>query len=355
MSRLPPPSKGMVPAPGPPAVLRALWARVAFERPADLAAALARLDGLVAAPTLRKALVQVRYRPDQLTAEAAAHHAAFAARHGARVSTYLPFCLPGSPQHATLGAFATPDDCHGCVFYRGMACQGLGDDPSPWAALGADLLPLADVRRPVREHVRADFAGNRPLVYWLPERRHVAAIGAAVRAAGGRVWDLGGGNGFLAGLLAADEDLDVTVVDVAADYPMPAGVRRQVRDIRAPAGEPPPDALLLSWPPTGDGFRDVVERLDPAVVVYAVDAEGFCGRRPGFAGVIATAGGLEWFHYPENDFRPLHGRPVVGEWRVRTYRDLRDGSRRRSGRLQIRARRPLPAVSVSPGDRYPWE
>ncbi len=349
-AHLPPPSKGLVQAAGPPPVLRALWARVAFDE--DLAPALARLEPWLAAPTLRRALVQVVYRPEQLRSQAAAVHADFARRHAARVSTYLPFCLPGSSQFSAMGAFATPHDCHGCVFYQGMACQGLGADPAPWSGLGSDRLPLEDVARPVHAYARADFAGNRPLQYWLPERRHIAAIGAAVRAAGGRLWDLGGGNGLLAGLLAADEGLDVTVVDVCDAYPTPAGVRRQVRDVRATI-EGAPRALLMSWPPTGDGFRDVVDEIEPDVVVYAFDAEGFCGRRPGYAGVFATPDGLEWFAYPENDFRPLRGRPVVGQWRVRTYRDLRVGDGKRSGILQIRAR--VDAGRPAPAARYPWE
>jgi hypothetical protein len=349
-AQLPPPSKGLVPTAGPPPVLRALWARVAFD--GDLTPALSQLEPWLGAPTLRRALVQVVYRPEQLTAANAEVHAAFARRHADKASTYLPFCLPGSPQFATMGAFATPHDCHGCVFYQGMACQGLGGDPAPWSALGSERLPLEDVARPVHAYGRDDFAGKRPLQYWLPERRHVAAIGAAVRAVGGGLWDLGGGNGFLAGLLAADEGLDVTVVDVCDAYPTPAGVRRAVRDVRATVAGAP-RALLLSWPPTGDGFRDVVEAIDPDVVVYALDAEGFCGRRPGYAGVFATPDGLEWFAYPENDFRPLRGRPVVGQWRVRTYRDLRAGDGKRSGILQIRARVPLaPAAAAT---RYPWE
>jgi hypothetical protein len=351
MTGLPPPNPGLVRASGPPRVLYALWARVSFKTPDDLARALARLDPHVSGPRLRRALVQVRYRPDQLTAEVAAHHAAFAARHPETVSTYLPFCLPGSPQYATMGAFATPADCHGCLFYRGMACQGLGGDPGPWSALtGAEALPLESVTRDVHDYARADFAGKRPLAYWLPTRRIVAQIGRAVRDAGGRLLDLGGGNGFLAGLLAADEGLDVTVVDLAADYPTPPGVRRVVGDVREVADAP--NALLISYPPTGDGFRDLVDRLDPEVVVYAFDAEGFCGRRPGFAGVIATGDGLEWFDYPVNDFARRQGRTVRCQWRVRTYQDLRRGSGRR-GVVQIRARSAVRDVPVT--GRYAWE
>lgn len=346
-----PPHPGLVPVAGPPRVLRALWARARFDTPDQLGAALARLDPYVQRPTVRRALLQVVYRPETLSAAAAAHHAAFAARHP-RVSTYLPFCLPGSPNHATLGAFATPHACHRCLFYEGRACQGLGDDPRPWIGLtGGPALHALD--RPLHAFRRADFGGKDPVTYWLPTRHHVATIGAAVRAVGGRLWDLGGGNGFVAGLLAADEGLDVTLVDRGPAYPAPAGVRRVQADVRDPIDAPPPDALLVSWPPTGDGFRDVIERLAPKVLVFAFDAEGFCGRRPGYVGVIASSAGLAWSAFPEADFRALPGLPVRRRWRVACYNDLRQGSSARTGVLQIRARSPLPPVG--PVDRYPWE
>jgi len=332
-------------------VLRALWARVEFETIDGLEAALARLDPLLTAATLRKALVGVRYSPRTLRPEAAVRHAAFAARHGERLSTWLPFCLPGSPNFARFGALATPPRCHDCIFYEARACQGLGDEPVPWAGLPAEPA-LRSIDGDVHDFERADFGARIPVAYWMPRRRHVSAVGAAVRAAGGRLWDIGGANGFLAGLLAADEGVDVTVIDRLDAYPTPPGVTRWAGSVRDFLDRPTPDALLISWPPTGDGFRDVVERLEPDVVIYAVDAEGFCGRRPGYAGVVARADGLRWFDFGVNDFAALPGRPRRAAWRVRCHRDLRAGGPP-GGRLRIRSRRPLATpMEATP---YAWE
>lgn len=345
-----PPRPGLVPAAGPPRRLRALWATVEFGTPAELAAALGRLDPALAAPDLRHALIQVHYTPATLSTEAARHHLDFARRHP-RASTWLPFCLPGSPEYGRLGPLATPEDCHGCLFYEALACQGLGGDPVPWSARRGAEPALRPVDRAVERFRRADFGAAEPVAYWMPERRQVATIAAAVRIAGGTLWDLGGGNGFIAALLAR-EGLAVTVIDRVPHYSTPPGVSRIVGDVRDPWPDPP-DALLISWPPTGDGFRDVVRRLRPKVVVYAYDADGYCGRRAGHAGVVARAEGLSWFRYPVDDFAPLPGLRRRAAWSVACHHDLRRDARTRSGRLEIRAGFDLPPVpAVEP---YPWE
>ena len=179
-----------------------------------------------------------------------------------------------------------------------------------------------------------------------------------MRAAGGTLWDLGAGNGFLAALLARDEGLSVTAIDQLDTYPAPAGVARRVGDVRAVVSATDaarPAAVCISWPPGGDGFRDVVQRLRPAVLVLAYDAEGFCGRRRGHAEVEVDAGGARWFTHAADDFAGLRGLPRRACWSVTTHQDVVRGRSGGSGVLEIRSRAPLSLVVDHPLDPYPWE
>lgn len=356
----PPPGPGA--AAGPPRGLVSFWARVRADSVPALEAALDRLAPAAAAPTLRRGLVQVDWTHLLRDPEAAERVRAFAARRPDVLSTWVPQCHPGAPQYDTLGRFATPPDCAACVFYRGRACQGLGAERVPFAGLeAADAPPALQAlppERDLRALTAADFTGTRPVCYWRPERVHVAAIGAAVRAAGGTLWDLGAGNGFLGALLARDEGLAVTAVDRLDTYPPPAGVVRRVGDVRAVVSEPqtaPPAALLVSWPPGGDAFRDVVRRLRPVVLVLAYDAEGFCGRRRGHAEVEVDAEGAHWYTHAADDFAAHRGLPRRAHFSVLTHQDAVRGRATPTGILEIRARRADPLVVGPALDPYPWE
>lgn len=341
---------------GAPRGLRSLWAYVDAPDSTGLAVALAHLDtALAAAPHLLRALVQIDWRPLLTCPDAVAQVAVFAARNAPRVSTWVPLCHPGSPSFAALGAFATPPDCPGCVFYQGRACQGLGGEGAPFAALGGPpaLRPVPDDLGAV---TAADFASDTPLCYWRPSRAHLAQIGAAVRAEGGTLWDLGAGNGFLSALLAAGEGLRVRMVDRLSVYPVPAGVERVVADVRDPVlfeGERPA-AVLISWPPGGDAFRDVVRRLRPRVLVLAYDEQGFCGARPAHAVARVSPAGLTWFTRGRDDFAPLPGLTRRSCVPVYCHADLRRVGAPPTGRLELRTATPPrdPVLASSP---YPWE
>ncbi|MCB9545977.1 MAG: hypothetical protein H6706_08960 [Myxococcales bacterium] len=322
-----PPAPGLVATAGPPRRLRAL--RMFARATPDLAAALAHLAPVVQRPGLRRALLQVRYTPDALTADRAAAHQAFLRRFP-HVSGWLPFCLPGTPQHATLGPLATPHDCRGCLFYEGRACQGLGDEAAAFGDPAAGLA-LQPVDRPLAAYGPADFAAPVPIAYWRPTDGQIATLAAAVRAAGGRLWDVGGGNGYLGARLAA-AGVAVRVID-PAPYVGPPGVERVRDDVRRVA-DAAPDALLLSWPPTGDGFADVIARLRPKVLITAGDVDGFCGCHPEHAAVVATPEGLAWFGWPRPDRYP--GYRVARRWRVRSHQDLRHPGTPWQGRLVLR-------------------
>lgn len=361
-----PPQPGLRRLSGRPRGLRSLWAVVEAGSAAELEAALSALALAVDAPAGAVsgpvALVQIDWR-GLMSAPAAAEIARrFAAERPGRVSTYIPMCHPGAPTPEALRAFATPPDCALCVFYRGRACQGLGAEAAPF--LGLEGPPaLRPVEGPVEGFGAADFAGETPVCYWRPRRADVRAMAAWARAAGGRIWDLGAGNGFISGLLAQEPGLEVTAVDRLDVYPAPAGVGRRVGDVRAVSaearrrGEPLPDAVLISWPPGGDAFRDVVRALRPRVAIYAYDAAGFCGARPCHAVVRATAAGLTWFGRGRDDLAPLPGLRRVLRRAVSCHHDLRAGGAGASGVLEIRAADELaPADEVAASERsYPWD
>lgn len=349
-------------AAGPPRGMTSFWARLRADSLPALEAALAHLAPAAGVPTLRRGLVQVDFTALLAVPEAADRVRAFAARRPGVLSSWVPQCHPGAPQYDTLGRFATPPDCAACVFYRGRACQGLGAERVPFGLLESTSAPPAlqalPPERDLAALTAADFTGTRPVCYWRPERAHVAAIGAAVRAAGGTLWDLGAGNGFLAALLARDEGLSVTTIDQLDTYPAPAGVAQRVGDVRAVTSDPAasaPAALCISWPPGGDAFRDVVRRLRPAVLVLAYDAEGFCGRRRGHAEVEVDARGARWFTHGADDFAGLRGLPRRARWSVTTHQDAVRARSGGSGVLEIRSREPLSLVVDPAFDPYPWD
>ncbi len=298
------------------------------------------------------ALVSVRWSAGLRTEAAVRAHLDFAARVGPKVSTWVPLCLPGAPDAARLAAFANPDDCAACVFYQGRACQGFGEDTEPFARLAGAVPALGPADGVLRGERAAVFDGTAPTAYWQPTRSAIAALGAAARAAGGTLWDLGGGNGFLAGLLARDEGLVVTVFDRVGDWPLLPGVARIVGDLRETSrGRAAPGAVLISWPPTGDAFRDVLRALAPRVVAYAYDADGFCGRRRGHAGLEVVDGRARWFRAAADDFGPLRGRPRRFLCAVRASRDAPGAPP--GGRFEVRSDAPFTVPEgLAP---YPWE
>jgi hypothetical protein len=335
----------MVPRAAPPPTINALWARVEAPNAADLATALAHLEPVM--PRARLPFVTVRYAAEALVPESTQAHAAFAARHP-HASTALPFCLPGSANYARLGALATPPDCAGCLFYEGQACAGLGHEALPWAALAPETAALRGFE--ISAITAADFAGTQPVACWRPTHALIATLAAAVRAVGGRLLDVGGGNGFFSALLAA-EGVKATVLDVA-DGPTPAGVSRVVGD--ANEAMHVTDAVLISWPPTGQGFRALADTLNPAVVIQAYDADHLCGRQPDHAGVVATAAGLRWFGWPRtDDLGPWPGLPHHRRWTVLSYRALCAGSALHDGVVEVWSAVPL--VDHAPAGVYAWE
>ncbi|MCB9522825.1 MAG: hypothetical protein H6702_05510 [Myxococcales bacterium] len=330
-----PPWPGMVPGP-PWGPVRHLWAAVEAPDAAGLRQALAHLRPALAHHT------EVRVRYPALDPALAAVHSAWVAETGADGAA--PWCLSPLPgQRAAAQAVATPPDCAGCLLYQPGRCPGLGQAPRPWA----EVLPQAPPLRPVpplADLTDADFAGDHPVGNWRPAPADIDRLAQAAGRAGGRVVDLGGGNGLFAALLAA-RGLAVTVVDPNGNGPTAPGVRRIVAPAAEAVAHLQADAVLISWPPTGVDLRGPAEALDPAVLLLAHDGEGLCGRTPGQAGVVARPDGLTWFRWPAaDDFAPAPHRPLQATWRVPSYRSLVAGHAARDGVVAVHAPFPVPVV-----------
>ena len=292
------------------APITALRARVSFRTEEGLARALDLLSPHMRAPALRQGLLQVVYRPAQLTEGAARLHAAFRHAHP-RCSTYLPLCLPG-PHSDGAREWSTPEDCAGCIYRRGGRCDGLGGDEaggdaaSGGGAAGALALltlderpcpPLAAPAPPPPEEL---LSGARPRAYWAPSAALTAEVWALLRAEGCEaLWDVGAGSGLIGRLLCPPEVTLVSVEPLAGYAPRaPLGARHiwstatAAEALAACAAGllPRPAALLISWPPPGESFRALLEALRPRVVVRAYDAAGFCGVRGGYRWVEVSEG-----------------------------------------------------------------
>jgi len=336
----------------PPAGLRSVYVRVRATSADDLERSLAHLEPVVHRAGLRRALIQVEWLPLLGDAAAPAVLRAFLGRRPDVLTGWVPICHPQGSGHETLGRFATPPDCGACVLYQGRQCQGLGEEAVPFAGTSAGPAMRPVVGDP-RTLAREAFFGPRPVCHWRPTHAQIVTIATAARAAGGTLWDLGAGNGFVSALLAAEGGLDVTAVDQLDVYPAPPGVRRFVGDVRAVPG-PPPAAVLISWPPGGDGFRDILRRLRPDVLALAYDVDALCGRRRAHAEAWALPGGVRWFASTEDDVAPWPGLPRRQRWRVACLHDRDGPPAAMSGVLELRTRRPLQTQTETP-IRYPWE
>jgi SAM-dependent methyltransferase len=185
----------------------------------------------------------------------------------------------------------------------------------------------------------------REALMWLPRARDVARVGAACRAAGGLVADVGAGTGLLARLL------EQAGAKVAAYDPSPAATQyHPVERLDADQLTDSYDAAIVSWMEAGKDYRAPVADIAP-VIVNCFDVEGGCG-------VMG-----------ETDFAQ-HGFQLVETWRTPSFEDalhaLEHRGLRRAGypgnRIDVLTRKPHllePLRAAIDGARagkpLPWE
>jgi hypothetical protein len=167
------------------------------------------------------------------------------------------------------------------------------------------------------------------------------------------VWDIGGGNGFLSEYLSRwikknhGEEIAFQVLDPVDIYSTSPDIKRvtmtvenyleslTLRSIQV-------DALIISWPPAGNGFDEVIELLNPKVVIFAYDGEGFCGRQKGYFYAEWIDGQPYFFEHERIDFLVKSQRPHLQFFEVKTYREQQAQQRenfRKKGVLAIHAQK----------------
>ncbi len=350
--------------------LRALRVSVDFDHPQELERALESLKQIIQRNALQLCLLQVKYKPTTLTAEARALHEAFA-RDYSEVSTYLPLCLPPSPLGDQV-QWSSPEACEQCIFFEARRCGGLTGEE--WSSApqargelaGGALSPTWPSEWPLA-FSRDDIMGDPPVCYWWPSPPLMKRMGGLLGAYNiSQLWDIGGGNGFLSWLFkrsCATLNESLNVDPVAEIYPQPEGVlslpvTAEEGLARIRSGQlTSPDAVLVSWPTMGESYREILRELNPRVIIRATDEEGVCGVRRGHRALVIKGGSASVFALAESmesiqgedplrlttydDLEPPLGYQLILSESVWGYRDVKRGLTSPSGRVVVFAQRPL--------------
>ena len=276
--------------------LNVLRVSISFDDILELQLALEQLDQLLQARSLKVCLLQIKYRVQTLTKEARVLHENFARRHPT-VSTYLPLCLPPSPL-GDLSKWTTPHDCAHCMFHEGKKCGGLTGEEGKRTSKGyEDLLAGGALASswtwPLIKH---EFIHSPPVCYWWPELSLRSDLLQTLNPFKPEViWDIGGGNGFLAWLfkqLLPSLKKAYCIDPIAHIYPQPQGVLSislKAEDLLIDPKQnqaKKPDLVVISWPTTGLSYQSLLSNLQPKIIVRASDQDGVCGVRKGQKALI---------------------------------------------------------------------
>ena len=393
------PEESLQSLPTPPEASWTLHAQLSFETLPELRSGIRRLEALLcgerALRQLRALRLQLGYAPhrhdEALSRAAVGLHRALLERlscgtsasgESLSVESYFPLCLPEAPE--ALRAFSAPPHCASCALRD--RCGGLLLSPADRPAaptmgaalsetaatpLGAARAPTplgsAELERPTAE----TMAGPPPLSYWFPRASEFNAISAALRANGVQeVWDIGGGNGFLARWLQRWSGVPVRVIEPNRDYLGPEDVERSSLSFAAALkGTAPaayPAALLISWPPVGESFQEQIERVGPRVLLRVADESGLCGRQHRFVALTIRGDTHRWWGWASDDFQRAKERPYHSErptWSLQRWRGQlhvdgaseHSASSPRGGRLLIASELPWASVEERGERLLPWE
>ena len=311
---------------------------------------------LKAQPQLRRALLQVAYRPELLSAEAGALHEAFMRAHPS-CSSYLPLCLPGAHSEG-LRAWASPESCGACLYREAGSCAGLGphsEAPQGLRAAGALRDPYHEASAELSAALdTAPWFTDPPLAYWRPNAELCDWLAAQLSLQRCQTfWDIGAGNGALGDQLCP-ESLSLVSVEPLSIYRLPpratvmrAGASEALA--AATAGElPKPDCMLISWPPPTRSFRALVDELEPRLVIRAFDRDGFCGARSDHRALILCEGSPSaWWRASDcergyDERRPQPGYELLLSAEVESLYDARQGlaHSERQGLIHVYQRAP---------------
>ena len=375
-----------------PEEIKALRIRLHATTPVLFHQMLERLTPFLKSPSLQQALIQIQYYPHQVTPEYAQIHQKFKEQwthithtqiNQPQISTYLPLCFE-SIHGPSISQWATPKNCTQCIYRQANVCQGLGQTPlhipsSPDPLQNHPLSSfsyLEEIQSPLQKSwsthpTLKDFQKDPPLAYWIPQAEHLSAIQGAFQANHVKtIWDLGGGNGFLAWCLAQwgfssfnPIEHQIVIIDPLSVYETPSlthrwqGITEEfLHDLPSSFPFNPPDAFLISWPNPGRSESLLIEKYQPKVIIRAYDDAGVCGiRRASYGLEIQDQNWIWWGWgndplYDDLDFDPQ--RPYIHTWSTMSYRDCQSPLSQVQGRLSLFSSHPWTPQPLS--TPLPW-
>ena len=343
--------------------LNVLRVSISFEQTQELALSLEQLSSFLEDRKPGLCLLQVKYKFHTLIPENRKIHAEFDRKHSV-VSTYMPLCLPPSPL-GELVQWTTPQNCSNCLFHETKKCGGLtGEEAqlsdSRYLEASAGGALATSWQWPLKKE---EFQEHPSVCYWWPEptiqEQLIKYLGPLLPRI---VWDIGGGNGFLAWLLKKlipSIEYAYCIDPVAHVYPeLP-----ELKSLSITAEEGyqmaeegnlfHPDMLIISWPTTGKSYRQLIEDCQPQLILRASDQEKVCGVRRGQKALMIEQDQATLYALAEAEVRPtsIHssqglideyddfdtplGYQRLFESSVWHYRDFQMGNSQPTGQLVI--------------------
>ncbi len=189
-----------------------------------------------------------------------------------------------------------------------------------------------------------DFCAHRPIAYWMPQEEHLDAIcRALIDQNVQNIWDIGASNGFLSHCIyqhplikPKQSNLSIKLIDPITGYSTPMGLERicmPIAQYMQSLSNPQVDAMIISWPPPLNGFQEIIDMLQPKVLIFAYDIQGFCGRQKGSYYAEWIDGLPYFFELTRFDFMSSYAK--IDRFTVSCYRDLKDQRSEKTGVLEI--------------------
>ena len=334
--------------------LQVLRVQLDFETTSELEEILEALSGFLQSISPKVCLLQVKYKPSTLCEQARYLHQSFMDRHS-QVSSYIPLCVPPSPL-AEQVIWASPQTCTQCIFLEGQRCGGLTgqealDNPLLQAGVKAGGALAKDWQAPLNIEL---FRNTPPVCYWWPEPRLTAILDPILKQHDCQtVWDVGGGNGFVAWWLKqsfTSVQRSFCIDPIAFLYEAQNGVEYysiksgHALELAKSGDLVSPDLIVISWPSTGLLFHDLIHELKPKVILRITDGEGVCGVRRGhrallLSGVRAEVFGLDQaftsLDHELDELEPPKGYALTHSNTVWCYRDFQSNADQPSGVLRV--------------------
>ena len=187
---------------------------VDFDSPQFLKSSLNRLSNDLRHLNLRKIVLNISWRRNNLKAENRSAVVSFFSKlDDAGRCVELPFCLPGGPNFEKVKNYVTSNNCMECIFNENASCCGIPPrkfyEFSPIMVKDFKDIKLSDFKT----------SGDREILSWWAPRyddiKKIIETAKFLHDGPGlpTILDFGCGSGFLSYLLASSEEVKVTALD----------------------------------------------------------------------------------------------------------------------------------------------